>query len=498
MSSSFLAFLAGQLFNAFCTSIHHLNVESVPAVVVSVDAGFSFKMVTAIVLSVLVVHDLAILLVLRYLYSCPKYQPKVFSEPVNARHIPLLLPPVPHSIPPSIVTFRRTALLLPPLPVNILSPARTAFRIQLPILSVPRPFWRLNWRILHQPPITAFIPRAVLPLIQSSTALALTAVPHPGDFMPSFVHLRGLDTGSPTSVTALEIRSTTGDVDVPANAHRHSHTPLLRHIAAAALLRKLQFQVVDEPCHGSVEEDAGVVSAEQIEEVVEIEAVEDAPLTLEEIVDKVIELIEIEEAVEDSTPTLEEVLSEEAGAVQKIEEAEKIEEVAEIIEVAEGIEEADQDTTPTLVKKMEIEKEIEVVAYENKVGTYEELDDFPSYEEFVNEAPPEPLFEKRTRDVVGYIVFRPPDCPFRIPHWRQAPQHTPSVSASPSRTAVFPWLRPRRGGPTTSGWETCPDRGRLDLDTPGHRSGSKRHPALDVDARSLVDAFAATGLLFWF
>jgi hypothetical protein len=214
-------------------------------------------------------------------------------------------------------------------------------------------------------------------------------------------------------------------------------------------LRKLQLQVVDEPCHASVEEvaeevedeqEAGIVSAEQIEEVVEIEAVEDAPPTLEEIVekagvieevDKVIELIEIEEAFEDSTPTLEEVSSEEAGAVQKIEEAEKIEEVAEIIEVAEGIEEADQDTTPTLVvetasfpasnqgeeKKMEIEKESEVVAYENKVGTYEELDDFPSYEEFVNEAPPEPLFEKRTRDVVGYsMCLSLLPCPFLAYH----------------------------------------------------------------------------------
>ncbi|KAJ7334125.1 hypothetical protein DFH08DRAFT_880220 [Mycena albidolilacea] len=177
-------------------------------------------MVTAIVLSVLVVHDLAILLVLRYLYSCPKYQPRVFSGPVGARHTPLLLlPPVPHSIPPSIVTSRRTSLLLPLLPVNILPPARIAFQIQLPVLSVPRPFWRLNWRILHQPPITAFIPRAILPLIQSSTALALvpkrsSRLPFliPGDFMPSFVHLRGLDTGSPTSVTALEIRSTTGGI----------------------------------------------------------------------------------------------------------------------------------------------------------------------------------------------------------------------------------------------------------------------------------------------
>lgn len=45
-------------------------------------------------------------------------------------------------------------------------------------------------------------------------------------------------------------------------------------------------------------------------------------------------------------------------------------------------------------KKLEIEKQAEVIAAEdNCIPLYGDLDDLPSYEEFVNGAPPEPLFE---------------------------------------------------------------------------------------------------------
>jgi hypothetical protein len=54
-------------------------------------------------------------------------------------------------------------------------------------------------------------------------------------------------------------------------------------------------------------------------------------------------------------------------------------------------------------KELEIEKQAEVIADEdNCTPLYRDLDDLPSYEEFVNGAPPEPLFEQRTLDMIDY------------------------------------------------------------------------------------------------
>ncbi|KAJ7827628.1 hypothetical protein B0H14DRAFT_2813884, partial [Mycena olivaceomarginata] len=87
-------------------------IESV-VTVVPVDAGFSLKTLIAIVLSVLIVHDLALLLVLRHVYRTAKYRPKIslktllgpaaVATAASARHTEprlLLLPPTPPNVPP--------------------------------------------------------------------------------------------------------------------------------------------------------------------------------------------------------------------------------------------------------------------------------------------------------------------------------------------------------------------------------------------------------------
>jgi hypothetical protein len=67
----FFTFICGQLFNAFCMSLHPIKIESI-ASVVPVDTGFSFKTVIVIFFSALVVHDAAILLVIRHLLKDSK------------------------------------------------------------------------------------------------------------------------------------------------------------------------------------------------------------------------------------------------------------------------------------------------------------------------------------------------------------------------------------------------------------------------------------------
>ncbi|KAJ7827638.1 hypothetical protein B0H14DRAFT_2813915 [Mycena olivaceomarginata] len=105
------------------------KIESV-VTVVPVDAGFSLKTLIAIVLSVLIVHDLVLLLVLRHVYRTAKYQPKISLKTLlgpaaaatasSARHTEprlLLLPPTPfptcHLLRPTVSGFHDSP---PPFP----------------------------------------------------------------------------------------------------------------------------------------------------------------------------------------------------------------------------------------------------------------------------------------------------------------------------------------------------------------------------------------------
>jgi hypothetical protein len=125
---------------------------------------------------------------------------------------------------------------------------------------------------------------------------------------------------------------------------RQSRVPFLRHLAAAALLRKSQIQVNNEPCYASIEE--VIEDEEVVEESVEEFQIEKVFVAREKDVEK----------VEDGTKTLF-VNAVYAGFSQE-------------------------------------EKILGIVPTEHEpiVPLYEELDGLP-YEEFVQDAPAEPLFD---------------------------------------------------------------------------------------------------------
>ncbi|KAJ7937046.1 hypothetical protein B0H13DRAFT_2302787 [Mycena leptocephala] len=82
----FIAFICGQLFNAFCTSLHPVEIEYIASYRQSCPR-FSFKTIIATVISALVVYDAAILFVIRHLLKDPKRTAKAVRvlEPPQRR-----------------------------------------------------------------------------------------------------------------------------------------------------------------------------------------------------------------------------------------------------------------------------------------------------------------------------------------------------------------------------------------------------------------------------
>jgi hypothetical protein len=307
----FVTFICGQLFNTFCTSLHPIKIESI-ASVVPVDTGFSFKTVIVIVFSALVVHDAVILLVIRHLPKDSKRTLRVLKTLPAAAADHISIPQGP--------------LLI--LPVNTLLVPHKSFRLRPTVVSIPRPFW--IWRFLYRPPTIGFSSRAVLPLLEYLTTLALVAkrvsspLPcalltggHPCiQDLPLFMRLfsplaaaavprypltgvglqgvwgtnvkEELEEDSEDTTLYLESNSSLKDKEIKASADegikttleetiedspaedgpgRQSHVPVLRHLTAAALLRKSQVRVNDEPCYASIEE--VIEDEEVVEESVE-------------------------------------------------------------------------------------------------------------------------------------------------------------------------------------------------------------------------------------
>jgi hypothetical protein len=125
---------------------------------------------------------------------------------------------------------------------------------------------------------------------------------------------------------------------------RQSHVPFLRHLATAAILRKLHVQVDEEPCYAS------------IEEVAEDEN-------------------DIEESAEDF-------------------QVEKVVEAAEK-DIKNGMETLFFDAVSESNGFDLDEKKIDIVTgdHESVAPLYEEFEGLPSYEEFAQDAPAEPLFD---------------------------------------------------------------------------------------------------------
>ncbi|KAJ7922337.1 hypothetical protein B0H13DRAFT_1983481, partial [Mycena leptocephala] len=457
----FVTFICGQLFNAFCTSLHPIKIESI-ASVVPVDTGFSFKTVIVIVFSALVVHDAVILLVIRHLPKDSKRTLRVLKTLPAAAADHISIPQGP--------------LLI--LPVNTLLVPHKSFRLRPTVVSIPRPFW--IWRFLYRPPTIGFSSRAVLPLLEYLTTLALVAkrvsspLPcalltggHPCiQDLPLFMRLfsplaaaavprypltgvglqgvwgtnvkEELEEDSEDTTLYLESNSSLKDKEIKASADkgikttleetiedspaedgpgRQSHVPVLRHLTAAALLRKSQVRVNDEPCYASIEE-----------------VIED-----EEVVEESVEEFRIEKVVE-------------AGEM-------------DVKKVEDGTETPFVDAVSDGFSQEEKILGIVPTEHEPIVPLYEELDGLPSYEEFVQDAPVEPLFDTSVSAVPTYgssalIPLLPlsyhlhtrsgPSAsaafPFRITRRRQVYQRPSTGLAPPSPcSSVLPNVRSHCG-----------------------------------------------------
>ncbi|KAJ7265351.1 hypothetical protein B0H12DRAFT_195418 [Mycena haematopus] len=433
----FLAFLFGQVFNSICTSLKdptHINVNIEPVIAAApVHTGFTFATLVWVVALVLLVHDLVVVVVIRLLLKDRKCAPQA------------ILKCLPAAVADNVVIPRRNRLLLLPSiaanpspavsrsPSMVLSVLKPFNFWPAAFLSIPRPFWRPQ-HAWYQFSNMAVIARAVLPLmvIESPPALALVTMRASTQQLPlftlatgrrvgipifkaSFIRLYGFSTGSitPTERTLKnsveeeieetlheDARINTSPPPQDASAcTRSSRAPLLRHVAAAALLRKLRFKILeDEPCHARVQE---ITDVEEVDErsdgckesnIVEAAAVEE--------VEKVVEVVE---------ELVGEVVAEAVHAVEEVEvlETAVIEQAEKVVPGLTPDTSVDNVSSPTHDEKLEVQKTI----YED-IPFYEELDDLPSYEEFVMGAPPEPLFADRIPEVVAFAIFRPPSLAF--------------------------------------------------------------------------------------
>ncbi|KAJ7682039.1 hypothetical protein DFH06DRAFT_286009 [Mycena polygramma] len=486
----FLAFLCGQFFHATLHPSSIVKTAAVPEVVVVI-RGFSLVSLIFVIVAVLVVHDSVILLLLHHLgksdASSRSESTRLVSKSLMAAagnvHRPrrltlLLLPPMPpndHRPPP------HSMLIGPPRSIWVL-PFFKMHRGGVPL--IPRPFWT---RAIYQQRLGL---RAALPLLEQSPALALApklsrsltfassiASGHQ-DEVPLFRRLLEHLAAGDTPVTELgfekdnrmesidissgieqqvEEEAEYRDTDLPKpdapedeeaslddspTQSRPSQAPFLLHIAASALLRRLQFRVVEEVSYASIEEVVEEVEAGDHMKVEE-DAEEDAAENVKEIVENVKEPIEVEIVEEAAELEKEAVKNVKAAAeiaednVKETEvEKEPVENVKEPVEecVKKTVEEAADvaqlvhetagkvpvQATPEVggetetlsidaMKKYDLnEKEVEGATAERVVPAYDEFDGLPSYEDFVRDLPDQPLFGEWVSAAPAYAIIRPP------------------------------------------------------------------------------------------
>ncbi|KAJ7684368.1 hypothetical protein DFH06DRAFT_1155429 [Mycena polygramma] len=332
LSLCFASFILGQLFQV---SIHPTKRE-----ILVVPSGFSLSTVVSVIVCVLLVHDaLALLFLLRPLTSRSSNQKHRFkslavaaADTIPEHRLALRLPPVDRPAAPmaSGLTFhvpslfwvrrnlsqssfkvvRRRPFLL--IEYTKASPASIDRSIDTRwmIISAPRPFWRLSGLGPNVARSLVEYKTALAPLIKIRSPLA----PHTSRLLDvqdstSFTRL------SETAIIGLDLKKEDGAVDVcsieeqeeqvedfalelnttslenearPAQdttptPPRASQAPLLRHIAAAALLRRLGFCVVEEPSTASIEEVTDEDEEEKVAQVEEVQNVaEEAPAVVDE------------------------------------------------------------------------------------------------------------------------------------------------------------------------------------------------------------------------
>ncbi|KAF7352286.1 hypothetical protein MVEN_01192300 [Mycena venus] len=347
----------------------------------------------------------------------------------------LLLPPAPASIPAII----GNTLRMPPATFSVAahSGVGTVSRIVLhpPLIRNTLALGLVTKRVSFSLPFVSSTTEGRFGIQDSKLSFVrITGLP-----VTDFGFSRNEDTISKDGVAIKEVKEDLKDMivssshqeetfevsssqDIPVDV-RFSRLPLLQHVTAAALLRKLQLKVVEDLCYASIGE-----VVEDDKSVQEIEAVE--------VVDNV--------STEDAT----ENVTQEATGVGPVEEIEKlvVPDVAEDTQAENVVE----DTTQTLVVEASFsppspeEKKIEVVSTDPAfvVLLFEELE-LPSYEQFVEDAPPEPLFEKSAFAPLIHVIHRPPPLAILAIHTRVKPcePQAPSSVSLPvsSRACPPPW-----------------------------------------------------------
>ncbi|KAJ6490467.1 hypothetical protein DFH09DRAFT_1454289 [Mycena vulgaris] len=426
----FLSFILGQLFNSFCARLSSpvVKIESISQSLVDAGASFSLNSLVLIVLMVLIIHDVFIAIVIRRLLMIPTAAPK--------RTLKALLKAADDT--DIHQAFDRLALVLFN-PARVKVPAAARHNLagrKWMVPSIPRPFW-----IIYRPALITFvIDRAAL--IQYSTALVLFA--------------------NRTVAFPPLTRGRTGHQDIP--RHAQCFQLNLRLILLALAASKAHFEMDEGICYASIEEvpDSTVASSVKEEKIAMVPGlsykalrspcpVTYLPSARLQVPPRIVLYFHLNllrhipalvvtsrtHQLKICTATTEEVEpTAETLVVQAVSEEDNSQVVAEVEDtytaqamssIEEKMEPAAidesilsfstlevQDTTDTTlveaVKSSGAEEKAEVVdVAQESAPTYEEFDwdQAPSYEEFANDAPPEPLFEKRFVSL-EHAVHRPP------------------------------------------------------------------------------------------
>ncbi|KAF7335320.1 hypothetical protein MSAN_02342800 [Mycena sanguinolenta] len=257
-----------------------------------------------------------------------------------------------------------------------------------------------------EPSLAALASAEVIPLLKKSTALSAStdkvAFPSPSSLLAS-----GPDPQDSTAFVALnetaistcrlnvkeEVDTDTEHIlshslrigeciqaspDQDDSVHaRHSQVPLLLLVAAAAQLRRLRAKAFDESC------DAKIV--EVVESAEEFEKIDDAENSSEEVAGETMQTLVVEANSTDDAKIIEDVPGDHAFGVPLI----------------------------------------------------EELDGVPTYEEFVQDAPLEPLFEKKAFAPLVHVIHRPPPLSLLAVRASVKPRSEHIPPAPPSRPSLL-------------------------------------------------------------
>ncbi|KAJ7724744.1 hypothetical protein DFH07DRAFT_971137 [Mycena maculata] len=441
----FLAFLGGQLFNAFCASFTAAPIKTVALSVGH--SGVSFRSLLFVVGSALIVHDVLVVLLVCHLTKAHK--PKARR---NTTIVKLLLTaasaivPVKRDNPPS-------ALL--PVPVVRGRARRTTVSFSyrsLALFSIPCP---LRFR-----PILA--PSATFPLIEYPTSLALviSGGSRPPACFPRLVGLQGFrerawlsyltlwrsvvaaaasrlaaphpivrqaveDDSEDAWVVELRRRSSIGEITdddtQPEQAEAEtalkcpSRLPLLRHLSAAAKLRKTRVRVlVDDPCYATIEEVNEDISATLFVESSSTPSNPEQEKLAPPAIDQGDEAIEAGTVFEwDGLPSYEALVLGAPPLVKSLSTRSSVKE--------------EKIAGPTANDYGEDGETVDAVTLSDESI----WDDLPSYEEFLKGAPPDPLFATKDLSSLNHAISRPPPLSMLVARTGAKPPACPGVSRLP-------------------------------------------------------------------